>query len=136
MMQRGFLFISVLVVMCGLSTQMTGCGGGIPLISSGPEGTYEYRAGSRRTVIDLDPNGSGKLHMIVSKSSGANTREILWSDIGGGQINLHASLGKGQRAAVPFQSLKKRDGGLEVINSETKQGTGQVYRRVAFVTGI
>lgn len=115
---------------------LSGCGGNIPLISSGPAGTYEYKVGARRIVVDLDSDGSGTFYTVRSKSSGAHSRDIVWSDIGGGIINLHSSLGKGQRAAVPFQSYRVVDGGLELLDLETKSPTGQRYRRITLVTGL
>jgi hypothetical protein len=87
-------------------------------------------------IVDLDSGGTGTFYTIRSASSGAHPRAIVWSDVGGGVINLHTSLGAGQRSAVPFQSFKKNGDDLEEVDLESRAATGRLFRRVAMVTGL
>jgi hypothetical protein len=130
MHRRTVLFLVTAVIAGALA----GCGS-VPGFKPEHVGTWEYRKGERRTVLQLNSDGTGVLYTKRSNKAIPNAKDLLWSNVDG-VINLHSSLGTNQRAAVPFQSVRVINGELAWLNVETKEPTGRSLRRVSGLTGM
>ena len=78
MQRRTILFLTAAAIVGAAA----GCGK-VPGFKPAHVGTWEYRIGERRTVLQLNADGTGVLYTKGSNKAIANAKDLLWSDVDG-----------------------------------------------------